>query len=446
MAPLVVPPFLVALGWLDLVGPGGRVLRALGVRPPGGPSLLAQSPLYTPWACGLLLGAALHPIPLLAARAALRRLDPACLEAARLARGTRGARQVALAVAAPAAGAGAALVLVLALLERATPLLVLRGIPVPGQVEEVALRFAAERDPWLAARAGVPLVGAALVALGALLLAWRLPGRAARGAPLPAGRGVRVVGPLVALLLAAPGLLVPLASVALQVADVARSTGADAWAELALAFRLGAPDAARSALVGVGAAAVTVGVGAAVAWGLRPSRERALAALAAVAVVAAALTPPPVVGAALDAAARAAPALDPLADGPAIVVVACALRFSAVALAFLVVAVRRVPPEEVDAARLARRWPVRVVVPQVLPAALAAALVVHVLTVTEYGASAVVEPPGASLLAVFVVNEAHYGAGPALAGLLTLLLAVAAAPVAAGLVARAAARRLRRAA
>ncbi|MBX3471746.1 MAG: hypothetical protein KF878_33235, partial [Planctomycetes bacterium] len=150
IAPLVVPPFLVALGWLDLVGPGGRALRVLGVRPPAGPALLAASPLYTAWACGALLGAALHPIPLLAARAALLRLDPACLEAARLVGGARAARRIALATAAPAAGAGAALVFALALLERATPLLVLRGVPVPVQVEEVALRFAAERDAWLA--------------------------------------------------------------------------------------------------------------------------------------------------------------------------------------------------------------------------------------------------------------------------------------------------------
>ncbi|MBX3472032.1 MAG: hypothetical protein KF878_34705, partial [Planctomycetes bacterium] len=246
--------------------------------------------------------------------------------------------------------------------------------------------------------------------------------------------------------LVAPGLLVPLASVALQVADVARSSGAGPWEELALAFRLGRPDAVRSAAVGASTAALLLVVGGAVAWGLRAGAGGGAAAIAAaVFIVAGAVTPPPVVGVALDAAARAAPVLDALTDGPAIVVAACALRFAAVALAFLLVAVRRVPPEEGEAARLAGRAPLRAVAPQLAPAALAAALVVHVLTVTEYGASAVVEPPGATLLAVFVVNEAHYGAGPALAGLLTLLLLVAAAPVALALGTAALARRLRRA-
>lgn len=441
VAPLVVPPFLVALGWIDLLGPAGRVVRALGGAAPAGPSLLATSPLYTPWACGLLLGAALHPIVLLSARAALLRVDPAALEAATLARGSAGARWVALAAALPAALAGALVVLVLTVLERATPLLVLRGVPVPVQVEEIAIRFATERDPWLAARAGLPLVGLVLVAAGALRLAWRRPaaGAGALGRPRPATPALRLAGPLVCLALVTPGLVVPLVSLGLQLADVSSSTDARsgagaALAELQLALRLGGPDALRSAAVGVATALLVVLVSTMIAWPLRPAaagRARASRALATVALalaLALAVVPPPLVGIALDVLARRSPALDPVTDGPAIVVAACALRFLPVGALLLFVALRRVPREQDEAAWLAGRAAPRVVLPQVAPAAAAAALVVHVLTVTEYGASAVVEPPGASLLAVFVVNEAHYGAGPALAGLLLLLLIVAAAP------------------
>lgn len=452
VAPLVVPPFLVALGWIDLLGPAGRVVRALGGAAPTGPSLLATSPLYTPWACGLLLGAALHPIVLLAVRAALLRVDPASLEAARLARGPAGEARVALAAALPAALAGALLVLVLAVLERATPLLVLRGVPVPVQVEEIAIRFATERDPWHAARAALPLVGLVLLAAGLCLLAWRRPASSASAIapPDPTTPGLRVAGPIACVVLAAPGLLVPLASLALQLAEVSSGSGragaGAALAELRLALRLGGPDALRSAIVGVVTALLVVAVSAMIAWPLRPAgadRARAARAIAATAfalALALAVVPPPLVGIALDVLARGAPALDPLTDGPAIVVLACAVRFLPVGALLLFVALRRTPREHDEAAWLAGRAAPRVVLPQVLPTAAAAALVVHVLTVTEYGASAVVEPPGASLLAVFVVNEAHYGAGPALAGLLLLLLVVAAAPPLCLLLGRAARR------
>ena len=57
-------------------------------------------------------------------------------------------------------------------------------------------------------------------------------------------------------------------------------------------------------------------------------------------------------------------------------------------------------------------------------------LILYVLAVTEYGAGVLVVPPGASILSVFVVNEAHYGQGDYLAGLFVLLLGVVLAPLA----------------
>ena len=61
-------------------------------------------------------------------------------------------------------------------------------------------------------------------------------------------------------------------------------------------------------------------------------------------------------------------------------------------------------------------------------ALLAAWLILYVLAVTEYGAGVLVAPPGASILAVFTVNQAHYGPGPVLTGLFVLLLGVVALP------------------
>ena len=66
--------------------------------------------------------------------------------------------------------------------------------------------------------------------------------------------------------------------------------------------------------------------------------------------------------------------------------------------------------------------------PSAAPALLAAWLILYVLAVTEYGAGVLVAPPGASILAVFTVNQAHYGPGPVLTGLFVLLLGVVALP------------------
>ena len=53
-------------------------------------------------------------------------------------------------------------------------------------------------------------------------------------------------------------------------------------------------------------------------------------------------------------------------------------------------------------------------------------------------ASVVLAAPGASLLAVFLVNEAHYGQGDVLSGLCLLLVGVGLAPLALGALVRAA--------
>ena len=84
---------------------------------------------------------------------------------------------------------------------------------------------------------------------------------------------------------------------------------------------------------------------------------------------------------------------------------------------------RRVPREHEDAARLAGVRPEPVVVPQVLPSLAAAWTALYVLSVTEFAACSLTAPPGGSLLALFVVNEAHYGQGVTLVGLCLLLFA-----------------------
>ena len=163
-----------------------------------------------------------------------------------------------------------------------------------------------------------------------------------------------------------------------------------------------------------------------IAWPLR--RASRGAALAAGVVLAALIAcPAPLVGIGVLVVFDAG--WPTFLDSLASVGLTCLIRFGPLALVVVWLALRAVPAREEEAARLAGRHPLAVVLPRAAFGLSAAWLILYVLTVTEYGATALVNPPGKSLLAVFVVNEAHYGQGPELTGLCGLLAAVALAPV-----------------
>lgn len=445
LAPLVAPPFLVALAWVDLIGPGGRLVAPVAGRPVG-PALLAPSPVYAPWVCGLYLGAAWAPLPAAAALAALRRVDRAGLEAARLAGGRRLELRTLARDVAPAVGAAALAVVALALVERAAPLLAIRGVPVPVQAEEVAQRFA-ERRLDRTVTAGLPLAGLTLLALAGALALWRAaPARAGpgRGAlPVAAASPWWTAG--LALIAVAPATLAVALALGWRVLDVGRrdaSAPARVVEAVRAALRVGGSDAVRSAWVALLAAALAVGLGLALAWRLRGDRPGRLAAGGlGLGLVVLAAVPPALLGVAL-LCGLGPPGVERLAglpmllpgpraaalDSPLLVVLALLLRFLPLAAGLLLVAVARLPGAELDAARLAGQAPWRVALPALAPALLGALALVHALAATEFAVTSMVEPPGGSLLGPFVVNEAHYGNGPELAGLLVLLLNVAVVP------------------
>lgn len=447
VAPLVVPPYLAAVGWRDLLGPAGKLTR-LVVPPPTGPSLLAESWLYTPLGCGLVLGTSLFPLVLLAAWAALARVDPARLEAARLLRGPAGARRIRRAALGPHALAAALLVFALAAVEFSVPQLLMRGRPV--QAEEVYRRMAGEHDPGRALAAAVPLLALAGTAAGLAAWAWvRRPLEGGRGGAPPGrvGAAGAVGGVAGCLLLIAPGVGFPVASLALRLAQARVIPSPEdlragvvppepglvgrALSGLGQAWATGREDAWNSVLVGAGAATAAVLLALVAAWALRRVRAGTGAAAVVVAAAGLAALPPPLVATGVLVAFNR-PGLDVVLDGLAAVGLTSVLRFLPVALLVVWAAVRRLPASHLEAARLAGRGRGaafgRVAAPQLAPGLAAAWAIVYVLTVTEYGASVLVAPPGASVLAVFTVNEAHYGQGDVLAGLCAMLLGVVALP------------------
>ena len=125
MLPLLIPPQIIAVAWIELLGPASPVLRPLGLAPPSG----APHPLYGAGGVSLLLGIEHAPLVFLTLNAGLRNLPRELIEAAQAsgAGAWRVLRTVIVPLARPALIAGAALAFVSAIGNFGTPALL--GIP-----------------------------------------------------------------------------------------------------------------------------------------------------------------------------------------------------------------------------------------------------------------------------------------------------------------------------
>lgn len=85
MLPMMIPPQVTALSWLQLFGPASPLLKSIGMAPPLG----SPQPLYSAEGIGLLLGIQSAPLVFLALRTSLMSLPRELVEAARIS----GARQ-----------------------------------------------------------------------------------------------------------------------------------------------------------------------------------------------------------------------------------------------------------------------------------------------------------------------------------------------------------------
>lgn len=85
MLPMMIPPQVTALSWLQLFGPASPLLKSIGMAPPLG----SPQPLYSAEGIALLLGIQSAPLVFLALRTSLLSLPRELVEAARIS----GARQ-----------------------------------------------------------------------------------------------------------------------------------------------------------------------------------------------------------------------------------------------------------------------------------------------------------------------------------------------------------------
>ncbi|WP_349036528.1 iron ABC transporter permease [Pseudotabrizicola sp. 4114] len=125
MIPMMIPPQITALAWMQVTGPSSVLLKTLGLAPPLG----SPQPLHSAWGIAVLLGIQHAAIVFLTLRAGLRMIPGDLVEAARIS-GARGARvwaQIVLPLSLPSLAAGAAMTFVTALGNFGIPAML--GIP-----------------------------------------------------------------------------------------------------------------------------------------------------------------------------------------------------------------------------------------------------------------------------------------------------------------------------
>lgn len=409
--PLLVPPQIMSLGFLQAAGPGSPLLLALGLAPPIG----SAHPLHGPGGMILVLGVQGAPLVLLAIAALVRRIPAEALMAARGlgAPPGRALRSVAWPLLLPGLLAGAGLAWIAALGNFGVAAL----LGIPGRYPVLTVLI------WRRLGQGGPDSLAEVAVLSLLLAALALPGlviqrMASRAAPLPTGspfaplplRAGPVASGLVALyLLGVLGLplLALLLAALVPAIGVRLSPETITLANFAAALAPGAQTAAafgRSLLLSAlaaGVLAVAAGV-IALAQGWRGVRIAASAADLPYAL------PGACVGVAAILVVLSVPGGVVLYGSAALILLAYLARFQALALRPVAAAAARLDPALDLAARGMGAGPVRrlaaIHLPLLAPALAAGAILVVLLAVNEVTVSALLHGPGSQTLGVLVFN------------------------------------------
>jgi iron(III) transport system permease protein len=443
--PLLVPPQIMALAFIQASGPSSPLLVSLGLAPPLG----SQNPFYGPGGLILLLGIQGAPLVFLALAALVRRLPAEVIAAARSLGATpaQSLRMAAWPLLAPGLLAGAGLAFIAALGNFGIAAL----LGIPGRFPLLTVLI------WQRLSATGPAALSQVAALSLLLAALTLPGLlaqalAARRAGWKSGRPFEPVSPTrLDRLLVAPLVLYLLAVLALPLTALVASALVPAMGmalspttltlrHFAASLAPGAHTLAafgNSLLLSTGAA-LLLGLAAlpvALAMRYRAVRTTAMAtdltyalpgACTAVAVILLVL---------------GLPGGGAIYGTLALIFFAYLARFQTLALRPVAAAAARLDPAMEEAARgmgagLLLR--LRVIhLPPLAPALAAGGLLVMLLAVNEVTVSSLLHGPGTQTLGVLVFNLQDGGQSPQAAAVSCLsLLLVAALMGAASLLGR----------
>lgn len=170
MLPMMIPPQVTALSWLQLFGPASPLLNTLGLAP----ALGSANPMYSAEGIALLLGIQSAPLVFLALRTQLMNLPQDMVEAARMASASQFRIWIDIIVplSRSALVAGAALAFVSSLGNFGIPAML--GIPINYLVLPTLIyqQMAGFGDDILSEVAGLSMIIALLVLVGMLLQQW----------------------------------------------------------------------------------------------------------------------------------------------------------------------------------------------------------------------------------------------------------------------------------
>ncbi|NIF58918.1 iron ABC transporter permease [Enterobacter sp. Ap-916] len=420
MLPMMIPPQVTALSWLQLFGPGSVLLNSLGLAPGFG----SPNPLYSAEGIAFLLGIQHAPLVFLTLRTQLQSLPQEQIEAARLNGASPGRVfiDIILPLCRPALWAGAALAFVSALGNFGIPAML--GIPIsyfvlPVYIYQTLSSFGPSMLNEVASLS--VLMGVLAVAIvtlqGIMQRRYALPliGMAGRAASIATGKGRLAVEILLALvlggMLVAPLLaliatsLVPTLGVPLNGDTLTFAAWAGIFDEQSATWRA----LTNSLLLSVSAAALLMALSLPLAWLLvrRPSRPlRWLHSLIDI--------PYTLPGVVLAIAcillfARPLPLLNVSLSGTlTIIFFAYLARFLTVCLKPVHTSMLQLDPAMEEAASLAGADASQrlrhIVLPLLAPAAFAGALLVFLTAVNELTVSALLWSAGKETLGVVVFN------------------------------------------
>lgn len=443
LSPVLIPSQIMALAWIELMGSGSPILAPLGLAPAPG----SANPLYSGAGVAWLMGIEHMPLVFIAVRAAMSAVPHDLVEAARIAgAGTaRIALRVILPLTVPAAGAGAMLAFAAAVGNFGVPALL--GIPgrfpvlttliyqrlngfgpsVIGQVAAMALvlvlmafaalalRMAVQR--WL----GVP-VGA---------------GRPFTGfAPGPAGRALGAVLWLALIWLAVLPMLALAATALVPALGVPFGPDTVSLGNFRAAFENPAVRRAfANSLTLAGAAGAISAVVAILLGWLAATARHPLARGASWLADAGFVVPGTVLAVAMILVyLRPLPGLGVSIYGTAaILLVAYLGRFLPMALRPVEAAIAGTDPALDEAARIAGasavRRILRIAAPQLLPSAIAGAVLIAMTAVNELTLSALLWSAGHETIGVQIFSMQYEGNSTGAAALSVMVLALVGALV-----------------
>lgn len=415
-APILLPPYVVALAWTYL-GSSRGLLATLTGRD------LLGAWTYSLPAAILVLGLVFYPLAMLATEVAMRRIDGRLEEAAVLvAPPGRVLWHITLPLAAPSVLAASLVIFVLAISEFGVPGL----LRVRVYTTEVFTAFAALYDFNRAILLSVPLLLLCLAVAGvaAALLRERLvTGRRSIGTPTNLLEDWRRPA-------AASALLVLLLAVAGPVAILVREAlGSESWS----AVLSGSGDAIANSLL-LAATGATAVVGLAVWLGYARARARSLlGAVADTLFIVLFAVPSTVVGVGLIGLWNRPGPLGAAYGTDLMFLLAYLARFVPVAALILAANIRYVPASHEEAAAVGGsswlRTMSRIVLPQIQLAVAAAWAIAFVLAFGELGVSILVAPPGEATLPIRIYTMIANTSPSTVAVLALLQTAVVLAPL-----------------